>query len=110
MIYVDEFNECFVDEEVICIDRSKFEVDPKNGSYLYTTDACMGRHSIPRSKMYQTRQEDRVRGLECWNRADREDSRTNNKLAHFISIGYRMTTEESVEEFILRCEEFVQRI
>ena len=79
----------------------KFEIDEWTGNRLYLTTACFDRHYIDREEMKLTDKENKIRNLECMNRADREENICQNYLAQ----GYRPLKNESIEEFITRCKE-----
>ena len=90
--------------------RQRFETNDDSGAYKLTADGCCKKYQTPREEMYLTKWENRVRNLETFNRSDREEARIINKLAYYITNGYKLRVEETIEEFVVRCDEFANRI
>ena len=90
--------------------RDRFDTDdnPHNttGVYKLTSVGCMERFKIDRDDMMLTPAENRTRNWENSNRAEREERMLLGKVATLLKKGYKiLPTDESLEEFVLRCQE-----
>jgi len=72
-----------------------------------TADGCYARHDISREQMYLTPKENKMANMSLPNRVEREERRTLGAVSTLLKHGYRPLAHETLEEFVVRCKDFM---
>jgi hypothetical protein len=83
----------------------RFAVDENNGSYLLTSHGCFQRHKIVMFDQLLTEAENKIRNLETRLREEWNEQLLQNKAVELFNKGCQLRENESMEQFVLRCEE-----
>lgn len=92
-------------EEIRARRDDRFAEDSETGRIKLTSYGCNQRYDLTRDEMHLTNWENMRRDFAIWNNAEREERDIQNKLVKLIQRGFKFLDNESVEEFIVRCQE-----
>jgi hypothetical protein len=79
--------------------------DDTTGVWKLTADGCMKRFDIPRQEVELSRKENYTKNFAYPNREQRLDNMNIAKASEFFQRGMKLRPDESLEEFVARCEE-----